>query len=542
VDPDRAALTALPRAVLLALVALPALFVAVFFVWPVAAIIGRGLSVEGIRDVLSDPGLRSVAWFTLWQAAVSTILTLLLGLLPAYVLARYRFPGRALVLAVVTVPFVLPTVVVGTAFLALLPASWDQTAAAIIVAHVYFNLAVVVRTVGTLWGQLDPRTEEAARTLGASPRQVLWHVTLPQLRPALLAAAAITFLFTFTSFGVVRILGGPRHPTIEVEIWRLTTQAFDLEAAAALALVQLVGVTLLMLWWSRFQAGQAVRLRLRPRGVATRPRTIRQRVLVSATVIGLLTVVLVPLLRLVTGSFRGSGGAGGLSLSAWRALGRGEGPGPASRPVADPWAAVATSLRFAVIATLVAVLVGGVAAVAIAGSRRGGHLLDAGLMLPLGTSAVTVGFGLLITMDRRPLDLRGSWVLIPIAHAVVAVPFVVRAVLPTLRSLDPRLRDAATVLGASPLRVWREIDLPFLRRALVAGAGFAFAISLGEFGATSFLTRVGDQTMPIAIARLLGRPSALNLAQAYALATVLMVLTLVAILAVDRLRGEAASF
>jgi thiamine transport system permease protein len=253
-----------------------------------------------------------------------------------------------------------------------------------------------------------------------------------------------------------------------------------------------------------------------------------------------LTVVLVPLLRLVVGSLRGAGS--GLSLTAWRALGRGAGPGPASRPVADPWDAVATSLRFAVIATVVAVLVGGAAAVAIAASRRGGHLLDAGLMLPLGTSAVTVGFGLLITMDRPPVDLRGSWVLIPVAHAVVAVPFVVRAVLPTLRSLDPRLRDAAATLGASPLRVWREIDLPFLRRALVAGAGFAFAISLGEFGATSFLTRVGDQTMPIAIARLLGRPSALNLAQAYAVATVLMALTLVAILAVDRLRGEVASF
>ena len=163
-------------------------------------------------------------------------------------------------------------------------------------------------------------------------------------------------------------------------------------------------------------------------------------------------------------------------------------------------------------------------------------------MLPLGTSAVTVGFGLLITMDRRPLDLRGSWVLIPIAHAVVAVPFVVRAVLPSLRSIDPRLRDAAATLGAAPGRVWREIDLPFLRRALVAGAGFAFAISLGEFGATSFLTRVGDQTMPIAIGRLLGRPSALNLSQAYALATVLMVLTLAAVLAVDRLRGESSTF
>ena len=122
-----------------------------------------------------------MAWFTLWQAAASTVLTLLLGLLPAFVLARYRFPGRALVLALVTVPFVLPTVVVGSAFLALLPASWDQTAAAIIVAHVYFNLAVVVRTVGTLWAQLDP-APRTPRT-PARPRQVLWKVTLPQLRP-----------------------------------------------------------------------------------------------------------------------------------------------------------------------------------------------------------------------------------------------------------------------------------------------------------------------------------------------------------------------
>jgi thiamine transport system permease protein len=168
--------------------------------------------------------------------------------------------------------------------------------------------------------------------------------------------------------------------------------------------------------------------------------------------------------------------------------------------------------------------------------------VDAGLMLPLGTSAVTVGFGLLITMDRRPLDLRGSWVLIPIAHAVVAIPFVVRAVLPTLRAIDPRLREVAATLGAPPGRVWREIDLAFLRRALVAGAGFAFAISLGEFGATSFLTRVGHETMPIAIARLLGRPSTLNVGQANAMATVLMALTLLAVLAVDHFRGAATGF
>ena len=537
--PERTPAVAAPT-IVAALAAAPLLFLAVFFVWPVAAIIGRGLSVSGVRDVLTDPGLRQVAWFTLWQAVVSTVLTLVLGLLPAYVLARYRFPGRAVVLALVTVPFVLPTVVVGTAFLALLPSSMDQSVAAILIAHVYFNLAVVIRTVGTLWAQLDPRLEDAARTLGASPFRVLRTVTLPLLRPALLAAASIVFLFTFTSYGVIRVLGGPRHSTLEVEIWRITTQSLDLRTAAALALTQLLAVAALLLWWARLQSHQAVALRLRPRGTSARPRTTGQRVLVWSTVSALVAIVVVPLLGLVLGSFSAGGGR---SLAAWRALAseRG-GSGPGAARLVDAVGSIGTSLRFAAVATVIALALGAAASCAIGYSRRLGALLDTGLMLPLGTSAVTVGFGLLITMDRRPLDLRGSWVLIPVAHALVALPFVVRVVLPALRAVEPRLRDAAATLGAPPWRVWRAVDLPVLRRPLLAGAGFAFAISLGEFGATSFLTRIGNETMPLAIARLLGRPSPLNLAQADALATVLMVLTLVAVLAVDRLRGECGTF
>jgi thiamine transport system permease protein len=537
--PERTPAVAAPT-IVAALAAAPLLFLAVFFVWPVAAIIGRGLSVSGVRDVLTDPGLRQVAWFTLWQAVVSTVLTLVLGLLPAYVLARYRFPGRAVVLALVTVPFVLPTVVVGTAFLALLPSSMDQSVAAILIAHVYFNLAVVIRTVGTLWAQLDPRLEDAARTLGASPFRVLRTVTLPLLRPALLAAASIVFLFTFTSYGVIRVLGGPRHSTLEVEIWRITTQSLDLRTAAALALTQLLAVAALLLWWARLQSHQAVALRLRPRGTSARPRTTGQRVLVWSTVSALVAIVIVPLLGLVLGSFSAGGGR---SLAAWRALASGRGgSGPGAARLVDAVGSIGTSLRFAAVATVIALALGAAASCAIGYSRRLGTLLDTGLMLPLGTSAVTVGFGLLITMDRRPLDLRGSWVLIPVAHALVALPFVVRVVLPALRAVEPRLRDAAATLGAPPWRVWRAVDLPVLRRPLLAGAGFAFAISLGEFGATSFLTRIGNETMPLAIARLLGRPSPLNLAQADALATVLMVLTLVAVLAVDRLRGEGGTF
>src|SRR5262249_47893319 len=163
--------------------------------------------------------------------------------------------------------------------------------------------------------------------------------------------------------------------------------------------------------------------------------------------------------------------------------------------------AVSTSLRFALAATLLAVVLGGLAAAAIAYGRGSWRrrVIDTGLMLPLGTSAVTIGFGLLITMDRAPLDLRGTWIIIPIAHALVATPFVVRAVLPSARAIDPHLREAAALLGAPPRRVWREVDLPMVGRALLVGAGFAFAVSIGEFGATTFLIRTGTPTLPVAI-------------------------------------------
>ena len=165
----------------LGLLAVPLAFFALFFAWPVAAIVARGLKVDGawqlgrIVDVVTQADIRHVLWFTTWQALASTALTLLVALPGAYVFARLDFPGKQVLRAVVTVPFVLPTVVVGTAFLALvgrgglLDELWgvrlDTTVWAILLAHVFFNYAVVVRTVGGLWAQLDPRQEEAARML-----------------------------------------------------------------------------------------------------------------------------------------------------------------------------------------------------------------------------------------------------------------------------------------------------------------------------------------------------------------------------------------
>ncbi|MDF9815964.1 thiamine transport system permease protein [Streptomyces sp. SPB162] len=542
-----------PRAaaVRLGLMAVPTAFFAVFFAYPVAAIVTRGLRDGGrwrlgrIGEVLTDPEILRVLWFTAWQAVVSTGLTLLVALPAAYVFARFEFPGKRLLRAVVAVPFVLPTVVVGSAFLALLGRGgllddlWgvrlDTTVWAILLAHVFFNFGVVVRSVGGLWSQLDPRQEEAARVLGAGRFEAWRRVTLPALGPAVAAASLMVFLFTFTSFGVIQILGGPKYSTLEVEIYQQTAQFLDLPTAAVLTLVQFAAVaTILALHaWTVRRRESTLRL-VDAAHTSRRPRGAAQWALLWAVLAVIVLLILVPLGVLVTRSLDGPDGYG---LAFYRALLKV--PETGGTFVVAPIEAVGNSLEYAAVATLIALLVGGLAAAAL--TRRAGRLVrgfDALLMLPLGTSAVTVGFGFLITLDEPPLDLRSTWLLVPLAQALVGVPFVVRTMLPVLRAVDQRLREAAAVLGASPWRAWREVDLPLVRRALLIAAGFAFAVSLGEFGATVFIARPDNPTLPVAVARLLGRAGELNYGQAMALSTVLMLVCAGALLALERLRTD----
>lgn len=531
----------------LGLMAVPVAFFAVFFAYPVAAIVARGLKTDGvwqlgrIGDVLAQSDVRHVLWFTTWQALASTGLTLLVALPGAYVFARFDFPGKQVLRAVVTVPFVLPTVVVGTAFLALVGRGglfdelWglrlDTTVWAILLAHVFFNYAVVVRTVGGLWAQLDPRQEEAARMLGASRLRAWRQVTLPALAPAVAAAALMVFLFTFTSFGVVQILGGPTFSTLEVEIYRQTSQVFDLSTAAVLTLIQFAAVVAVLAVhaWTVRRRETALRL-VDAATTARRPRGAGQWALLAG-VLGVIAVLLVlPLAVLVQRSLGASG------FGYYRALTREDG----GAFLVPPIEAIGNSLQYAVAATVIAVVIGALAATALTRRDAGRFVrgFDALLMLPLGVSAVTVGFGFLIALDEPPLDLRSSWILVPLAQALVGVPFVVRTMLPVLRAVDGRLREAAAVLGASPWRVWREVDLPMVRRALLVAAGFAFAVSLGEFGATVFIARPDNPTLPVAVARLLGRPGDMNYGQAMALSTILMLVCAVALVVLERLRTD----
>ncbi|HZL01930.1 MAG TPA: iron ABC transporter permease, partial [Cellulomonas sp.] len=382
--------------------------------------------------------------------------------------------------------------------------------------------------------------------LGASPARAFVQVTLPSLTPAIASAAALVFLFCSTAFGTVLILGGLKFGTIETEIWIQTTQFLDLRAASVLSVVQLVVVAavLALAGGARGRRDRALRLAAtegaaHPLQLGRGHGTDTAAAVVTAVVVALLAL---PLVTLVVRSLRTPSGWG---IDHYVALGT---TGGRNALTVTVWTAAANSLRTALVATLLAVVVGGLVALVVSrrprarAGRRAVSVLDALFMLPLGVSAVTVGFGFLITLDRPlgiPVDLRTSGLLVPIAQAVVAVPLVVRTVLPVLRAIDPRLREVAATLGAGPARVLAAVDVPIAARALGLAVGFAFAVSLGEFGATSFLARPDAPTLPVVIFRLIGRPGARNYGMALAASVVLAVLTAGIMAVAERLRGSA---
>lgn len=528
---------------------IPIAFLAFFFFYPLVNIFRLSLTYEAVVAFFARAYFRKIIWFTTWQALLSTVLTLIAGLPAAYLFARYTFPGRSLLKAITTIPFVMPTVVVAAAYRALFgvsgpinqmlmnlfdldkaPITIEQSLAMILLAHVFYNIAVVVRLVGGFWGNLNPRMVEAARVLGASRSRAFREVTLPLLRPSLISASLLIFLFTFTSFGVILILGGPQFSTIETEIYRQYVTFLRADIAAVLSLLQIFFTFVLMVVYSHWQQQSAVALDFRPQqDNLKKPESRGEKTAVSILALSLSIFILAPLLALVWRSLIDREGQ--LTLNYYRALTelrRG------SVVYVPPLTAVRNSIGYAFLTVGLACFLGLLTTTLLIRPTRWRVLLDPLFMLPLGVSAVTLGFGYVVTYDQ----LRTSALLVLIAHTLVAFPFVVRSLMPVLQGIRPNLREAASVMGASPTRVWREVDLPIMGRALLVAAVFAFTVSMGEFGATSFIVRPnsGYLTLPIAIQRYLGQPGALNFGQAMAMSTILMVVCAVGFIAIERFR------
>jgi thiamine transport system permease protein len=430
------------------------------------------------------------------------------------------------------------------------PIHFVNSLIAILVAHVFYNVTIVLRMVGDFWSHLDPSMGQAAQMLGAGRWGRLRFVTLPLIQPAILTAALLVFIFDFTSFGVILVLGWPRFATLEVEIYTQTISLFNLPLAASLSLLQLACTLALTVVYSRLSRRLSRPLSLRPqRYTQRRLLTWRSRILAFVVLAGLLGLQTTPLLALATRSFLQAGVERGqqaaspprFTLQYYRELSinRRE-----SLFYVPPTTAIGVSLAYALSTVFLSLSLGLPAAWALSREPEQvnrlviftNRLLDPILMLPLGTSAVTLGLGFIIALGRPPLDLRASPLLVPLAHTLVAFPFVVRSLAPALRSIKPRLRQAASLMGATPIQVARYIDLPLVGRAMLVAATFAFTISLGEFGATALLARPEYPTIPVVIYRYLSQPGALNYGQALALSTILMVVTAVGMLAIERFR------
>lgn len=517
-----------------------------FFVVPVVGMVGRGFRPEGhwdlggVLQVLGRARTGQVVWFTVWTSTLATVIAVVLGVPAAYTLHRLRFPLRRALRAALMVPFVLPTVVVGVAFEELLGETGplhglglDGTPWAILAALVFFNVTVVIRTVGSTWESLDPRPGEAAAALGAGPWTVFRTVTLPRLRPAIISSASVVFLFCATAFGVVLILGDFRYASVETEIYLQTTRLLDLQAAAALSILQLVAVIVLLTVSARLRAvpdPTAQRARPRP----ARP-TLHDAPQLLATLV-LIVFVAMPIATLLIGSLRVDGHWSMLNYRDLRT------PGSDNALLVSVTEALSLSLRIALDATVLALALGVLVAVVVTrrvrsrAERAVRGVLDGLFMVPLGVSAVTLGFGFLVTLNHPPIDFRNDIWLVPVAQALVAMPLVVRTLVPVLAGVDDRQRQAAASLGAGPLRVFVTVDVAAVWRPLLAAAGFAFAVAFGEFGATSFLARPEHPTLPVVIARLIDEPGGHNYGMALAASCVLAAATAAVMLVVERLR------
>lgn len=521
--------------------ALPTLFVGLFFALPVVLLLlsairqaDRGI-LEALLRLATTPFYTNRILFTFEQALLSTGLTLLLGVPLAYLFSHCHWPGRRTMRATFTAPFVLPSLVVAIAFQAWMGPhgvlGFDLLTplgplGSILLAHVFYNTSLVIRLVGNYWERLPDAYVEAAQTLGQAPRRIFWRIDLPLLRPALAAAALLTFVFTFTSFGLILLLAGPHTGTLETLIYQeLKSFRPDYATAALLAVLQLLITYAAALSFVRVQ--RRLTTTWRPKIRLERRSLPRWGWPMLALGFFLFAG---PPLALGLASVRTSTGWG---IHGYQVL--------FSNQLLGTYTALdalANSFRFGAATLVLALLLGLLAA--LSAHRAKTAWTQSLLLLPLGLSPVVVGLGFLLTWNGNPLpDLRTSGLWIILAHTLVAFPFAARVLVPSLDAIDRPLRESAQTLGAGSARVLARLEIPLSYPALGVAAVFAFGTSLGEFGAALLLRRPETTTIPLAIFDAFSRPGPIFREQAYALATLLLVFAFASFLLLERARVRA---
>jgi thiamine transport system permease protein len=171
-------------------------------------------------------------------------------------------------------------------------------------------------------------------------------------------------------------------------------------------------------------------------------------------------------------------------------------------------------------------------------SRTRFLFLDLVFLLPLGVSSVVLGFGFLVAFDSEWVQLRSSWLIVPLAQSLIALPIVIRLVYPALLSIGKEPIEQAQLDGATSLQIWIFVESKMTRGVLLTALGFAAIISIGEFGASSFLANGSQATIPTLLFRLISRPGDQNYGMAMAVSAVLIALSALIVYLVSRVPKE----
>jgi len=503
--------------------------------------------------------------FTAYQAALSTLVSVCLGLPGAYVLSRFEFPGRRTLRSLTILPFVLPGIMVAIGFFATFSRGGPVndllatlglgrlqlvgTLELILIAHAFYNAPLIARVTTAAWEDVDARMVETARALGAGPYRANVDVVLPQILPGVFTGALLTFLFTFMTFPIVLALGGLELATVEVWVFDRVRQLRFTEAAvlASVETVVSLGLTYAYLRYEARTTGNRTgadpparhRLLARPGSLSASGLAIRAGIAVYAAVV--VVVFVTPIASMVVESVTVDG-ALTLRHYAFLVERQTEGASFQTRPLP----AITNSLLFG-LATLALGLPMGVVVAVLTTDRTPGptarwrSLAGTLALAPLAVSGIVVGVGLLEALVFGiPVPLVGRIrvvgpVAIVAAHAVAAYPFVVRSVAPMLADLDRSTVETARALGATRYRALLDVELPLVAPGVLAGAAFAAAISIGEFDSTVILATGSDfYTMPVAVERYLGRRTG----PAMAMGTVLLFVTALSFVVIDRVGGR----
>ena len=526
---------------------IPIGFLVAFFVWPSASIIGLGFGniaaafgetsesvSSGFARVFSDPDVISAMWFTTWQAVVSTIATIALAIPAAYVLYRRSIRGSQFYRAVITIPLVLPTIVVAIIFSSFQKAHelyskfgmsfwFENKIYWIIVAHVFINFAIAVRTIGSMWAGLDKSPEESAAIAGAGRIRIFWSVSAPMLRPAIISAAALVFLFCFTSYGVIVVLGGGQITSIETQISIAALQFLDLQKASILALAQTAITLLAFSVGQKFSRGSTGLDQLTDSDSPSQRVDKRDRPAVLLTLIFIYGVIIIPIALLLARAFETSIGIG---LDNFVNL---SGQGERDLLNINVWQAGVNSLRNLAVALSIAMPIGLVVSFLTSRrvnsnpSERAIRVFDSAFMLPMGVSSVVLGLGFLVTFSAGPLPLRSSWVILPLVQALISLPLIIRVLQPALLGIETEQLEAARTSGANSWQIWWQLELPMISPALKTATVFAILVSIGEFGAASLLVTGDQATLSTVLAQLISRPGGANYGMAMAMSALLIV-------------------